>query len=150
MCVQSISILSIWSHLLLFVGQFDVTDDVWPVYPDIFFSDRNWFVYFWWWSLLFSTFHIRKRRPIGAVVRAAVQRSDDIASRVWIPLWILRMRPYKPKSRVSTSVALKGTLTAKDHRSKYGALSLLMVTTAIQLKNCSCGYIQSNKQNELI
>jgi hypothetical protein len=54
--------------------------------------------------------------PRGAVVRAVV----ILACLVWIPLctWVpvLRMRPYKPRSRVAVGVARKRTFTAKSHK----------------------------------
>jgi hypothetical protein len=55
-----------------------------------------------------------KQHLRGAVVRATVQGSDDLASRVRIPLYAGRMRPYKPRSsRVSVGVARKRTSLLK-------------------------------------
>jgi hypothetical protein len=66
---------------------------------------------------------------------------------MWVP--VLRMRPYKPRSSVAAGPSLLKGISAK-HRSKFAALSSVMLTASRLLKNCSGDYRQTNKQITLI
>jgi hypothetical protein len=49
----------------------------------------------------------------GAIIWWFLRRRFESHSGAWV--LVLRMRPYKPRSRVAVGVALKRTLTAKSH-----------------------------------